>query len=112
MYDYKEGVTYKNLMREIKAWGDRIDEEELYRLHANARIQLRHDLITFTDDVHESWRGAMVTNIETMKAVHDAIRERNLHQDIGVSVERDLDRTIDAVRSWDKANGKLGETNE
>ena len=105
MYNYKDGTTYKNLMREIKAWGDRIDEEELYRRHADARIELRHDLITFSDDVHESWRGAMVTNIETMKAMHDAIRARNPHQRIGVSVERDVDRAIDAVRSWDKANG-------
>lgn len=105
MYDYKEGITYKSLMNEIKSWGERLDEDEMYRRHNGAHIQIRHDLITFSDDVHESWRGAMVTNIETMKAVHDSIHARNPYHHFGGSATRDLDRAIDAVRSWDKANG-------
>lgn len=106
MYNYTEGPTYKSLMREIKSWGDRVDLGDLISRHTNAHIQMLRDLVMFDDDTHESWRGMMVTNIETMKAVHDSINAHNLNHHFSDSVNEDLDRAISAVRSWDKANGK------
>lgn len=110
MLDIEKTIPYKQTVAEIQSWHGNLDEYAVWNLFNEQLFQMNHDMRTFSDDVHESWRGAMVSYLGTMIALFDncyeLVRDFDTHRN---AVK--INEAIDAVNSWDKANNYVGADN-